>query len=146
MSKVDFSEQEIEDIIKQQITGPNKDLLTEAIVGLMDSNFKMGTLLKAALGTKRRCELQIGDEYYVNYNHVSNYMFNEDLMTEKNMFKGDWLRCKLIGFNPWNESSYNVSYKYLDSSGDEKEASYSVGKASLDIIEEFPEDYLDKLV
>ena len=141
MSKVEFSDQEIEDIIKQQITGPNKDLLTEAIVGLMDNNFKMGALLKAALGTKRKSDLPIGEEYYVNTVHISSYMFDEALMEEKGMIiKSQLIKCKLIGFNPWNENSYNVSYKYLDNTGDEKEGSYSVAKHSLDFTEEFPED------
>ena len=145
MSKVEFSDQEVEDIIKHQITGPNKDLLTEAIVGLMDTNFKMGALLKAALGSKRECELPLREHYYVNSAHVSSYMFNDDLMREKDMFKEDLVICKLIGFNPWNENGYNILYKYLDHAGKEQEASYSVSKQSLEVIEEFPEDLLEKL-
>ena len=142
MSKIDFSAEEIEAIIKHSITGPHKDLLAEAIIGLMDSDFKMGALLKAALGTKRECDLPLKDEYYVNFGHVSNYMFDEVKMKEEGLIDNfDQIKCRLIGFNPWNSSSYNIIYKYLDSSGKECEASYAVDAHSLAVIEEFPEDF-----
>ena len=145
MSKIDFSAEEIEAIIKHSITGPHKDLLAEAIIGLMDSDFKMGALLKAALGTKRECDLPLKDEYYVNFGHVSNYMFDEVKMREKGLIdSSDKMKCTLLGFNPWAANGYHILYKYLDSSGKEQEASYAIGKSSLEIVEEFPEDFTDE--
>jgi hypothetical protein len=140
--KADFSDEELIDILQQQITGPNADLLTEAVLGLLDdTEWRKTILLKAALGTKARSKFRLHEKYLVKVSDLSLYHADKVLMKEKGLINGDnQLECVLKAFNPFTHSKYKVSYQYLNSNGEQKTETYDLHESYLKVAEEFPEE------
>lgn len=142
MSNVDFSDKEIEQALKQQLTGPNRDLLSEAILTMLGDDWKKGLLLKATMGIKSECELILNEEYYISTDNISSYDFNRPAMKEAGIINtDDKIKCRLIQFNPWDFSKYLVEHKWMGSDCKEKVRQTSVHAHYLSIVEEFPEDF-----
>ena len=141
-SRVEFSDQEIEDIIKQQITGPNKDLLSKAIIGLLDdTEWKKAILLKAALGTKAKPEFRLHEDHYIRYSDLSMYGADTEAMKEKKLIDHNSnITCKIIKFNPFLHSQYTVRYDIINEDGKKESKTYNTHKIYLTVVEEFPEE------
>ena len=145
-NNVEFSDKEIRTAIEQQITGPAKGLLADAIFGLLgDSNdWKKGILLKAAMGIKEECELILNEEYYVNPDHISGYSFDQVAMKEAGLINSDnKIKCTLVQFKPYEFAKYIVKHEWIDKA-DGVRQTRDVGThfQYLSIVEEFPEDLI----
>lgn len=143
-SRVEFSEEEIKDMIKPFLTGPNKDLLGEAIIGLIgDSEWKQSKLVRAMLGLVDKSQLTLQEEYYVKTHSVSTYYWNEEAMKEAGTIDAkDCIKVKLISFDPFQASCYKVQYTYLHKeTGKPKTTTYELSASELTLVEEFPEDF-----
>jgi hypothetical protein len=142
-NRIDFTDQEIRNIIEQHLTGPQRDLLSEAIFGLMgDSDWKKELLLKASLGIKPQSVHRLNEYYLVKTNSLSTYDMNETLTKEAGLIsENDMFKCKLVEFLPWESAKYRLSYMYLKSDGSEYNRTYELGATELLLIEEFPEDF-----
>jgi len=143
MNSINFTDKEIRDIIQQHLVGPNKDLLGEAIFGLMgDQDWKKGLLLKASLGTKPQSVHRVNEYYLVKVSSLSVYDMDTALTKEAGLIsENDMFKCKLVEFLPWEHAKYRLSYMYLKSDGSEYKRTYELSAKELILLEEFPEDF-----
>jgi hypothetical protein len=142
MSNINFTEQELIQILRQHLTGPSKDLLAEAILGTADSDWRKEKIFKAAMGIRPVSELTLHEEYLVTASSVSTYLMDEAKSIEQGYVNSnDQLTCKLISYNPWESSQYKIEYKYINDTGKEKTTTYDVPASYLTLAEEFPEDF-----
>ncbi len=144
-NNIKFSDEELKDILKHNLAGPHKDLLSDAIIGLMDdSDWKLSHLIKATLGVRPKSKHRLYDEYLVPFNSVSGYMVNENLTREAGYINGDdKIKVILIEFIPWSSAQYKVRYEYINDKGAKAKKTYEIHGSYLTTAEEFPEDYDD---
>jgi hypothetical protein len=138
-----FTNEELQDVLMHNLTGPHKDLLGECINALAgDADWKSEKLLKAALGIKPKSVHRLHDEYLVSKNDISVYDMDTEATKAAGLLSEDGkFTCLLIAFNPWELSQYKISYKYIKSSGEEYDATYDCMANYLKVAEEFPEDF-----
>jgi len=138
---VPFTEKEIEQAFMLQLIGPNKTLLAEAIISLLDEEWKQILLMKAIMGSKPVCKLTLFDYYMVKETNLNNYQIN----TQKSLNAGltntnTEFKVKLVKFNPFAYAKYVVQYEYMNSSDKKIVGESHVYHTHLKICEEFPED------
>jgi len=143
-SSINFSDEEIRNLLKQHLTGPNKDLLSACIHGLnANTDWRQEKLIKASMGIEPICELSINDIYLIHKSEVSTYDIDEDASLEAGLLDVDGnLSCKLTKFNPWEPSMYHIVYKYKKIGGESRRATYDTVARYLKVKEEFPEDLI----
>jgi hypothetical protein len=142
-SSLDFTEEELHSIIKQQLTGPNKDLLAEAIFGICeDYDWKKEKIVKASLGIGSVSEHALNEEYKVRKENVSVYEIDYDDSVEKGYLdENGCVLCILKSFNPWASAMYEVEYTYIRN-GKPHTTTYTTYGHYLTLAEEFPEDLI----
>jgi hypothetical protein len=141
---VSFNDDQLIEILQKQLTGPNVDLLTEAVLGLMgDTEWKKGILLKAALGTKEKCEMPMHQEYWATSSNLSLYSSTDNVaMKERGMMDEQGrIKCRLVGFNPWEFSPYQVEFEIIEPTEGKRELKTgSLRQNQMIPVEEFPGD------
>lgn len=142
--QANFSDEELIDILRQQITGPNADLLCEAVIGLIhDADWKKGVLLKAAMGSADKPEFILYQDYYVEKSNLNTYDVDFAAMETADMIdRQGYVKCRLIAFHPFRHSQYTMEYKVINTSGKTITKTYDVYKAYIEPVEEFPEDMI----
>lgn len=143
-NRVEFSDEEIKQMIKPFLTGPHKDLLGEAIISLIgDSDWKKSKLVRAMLGFKDIATHTLHEKYYVKTHNISTYYWDEDAMKEAGMIdQNGCIIVKLLAFDAFQASCYRIEYQYLDKDSQEpKSTTYEVSASELTVVEEFPEDF-----
>jgi len=143
---IKFTDEELQDVLVHNLTGPHKDLLGECIIALNgDSDWKNEKLLKATLGIRPKAVHRLHDEYLVKSGDVSTYDMDVQATRDAGLLSADdMFTCLLIAFNPWELSQYKISYKYIKLSGNEYNATYECLPSYLVVAEEFPEDFTDE--
>jgi len=143
-NKVEFSDSEIKDILMTHLTGPHKELLGEAILGMLgDELWKKGLLLKVCLGSQPQSELTLRETYYVDQTHTRYWQHDEDKMIAAGLInENNKIKCVLVKYNPWSATPYEISYKFRDEKDAERIGTTGVVKHQLELVEEFPENYL----
>jgi hypothetical protein len=130
--EVPFTRDELQKMLKQQLTGPFKDLLAEAIIGLIHDKKELGLLTKASLGVRPDPLRTMYMEYYVKESNVSLYSADKIAMQDKGIIREDGrMLCKLVGFNPWTGDGYEIEYSIITFDGKQELRRYSVYESSL---------------
>ena len=144
-SNINFSDEEIKDILKQNLTGPHQDLLSDALLGLLDgAEWKHAHLVKATLGIRPMCKHRLYEEYLIPLNSVSEYGIDKKASREAGYINADnKIKAILTTFNPWSSSQYLMKYEFINDKGAIAHNTYSLNKRDLIVAEEFPEGYDD---
>lgn len=145
MSNIQFTDQEILDILQHSLTGPHKDLLTEAVFYLVaDTDWKKALLLKATLGNKPKSEYRLHEQYLVRFGLLSAYDRDDAQSKAAGLIReDDFVECILVGFHPWQDYQYEVQFSYINDKGATVFKTDKVKGTQILIAEEFPEDYDD---
>lgn len=103
--------QECIDIIRQQLTGPNREELAVAIIALLEDRWRINKLIKICNGIRIHPELIIGQQYMWNCRWMPTFNCNEDKMKMAGIIVDGRMKVKVIGYNPYAESEYTIKYK-----------------------------------
>lgn len=108
-----LSTEEISDIFKQHLTGPNQALLADAILGLIDDDWKIERLFKATVGITAKSKFKLKTIVRIPINSMSSYNWDKDAMKERRMIIDDYIEGTLIEHNPWGYEEYKLSLKVI---------------------------------
>ena len=122
--------------------GPNKELVSDAIVQIVADHGALDLLTKAMLGLKPDLKYSVGDEVMIKYNCLSDWQFDIPAMEQKAIILNDLMKCKIIEASPWRTYKYKVSYEFISKDDGSMKTGTSDPSDSYikGLAEEFPED------
>lgn len=137
---IQLSDKEAEDILKQHIVEPNRALLCEGIMRLIDSDYKKEILIRACMGLIKESKYKIGEKLLANVSHLSTYEANILAMEEKGLIVDGFMQVTLTLYDKWATSPYKVAYSVIHQDKNDLQArSYTLDSNSLKRGEIFPE-------
>lgn len=141
-TNVKFSDIDFQNLLKQHITGPHKDLICTAIFKLNEEyEWKKALLIKACLGVTPACKHRLYDDYYIKYDWVSAPGRNEIKSRNAGLISPqDTIICKLVSFEPFISSSYLIQFDYINDKGVRVTYKYHVSSSYITPVNEMPEN------
>ena len=141
--RITLQENDIKKAIESVVTGPNKELVAEALFeNLMESSsIEVEAFIKAVLGVIPELKYSLGQEVVVNKSSIGAWGFNEEVMEQKGMLKDGKIKAIIVRTSRYGRSPYKIKYDYW-STDDDKLASrdYDVLETQIELSEEFPEN------
>lgn len=112
---IKLSNEEIKKIFKQQLTGSNKDLIADALFGLLVDDWKIERLLKSTLGiTPPLNKFPIDTLVKIPIGSLSSWMWEKEEMRKKRLIIDDYVEGTISSFDPWAYQMYTVSLKVIE--------------------------------
>jgi len=112
---IKLSNEEIKKIFKQQLTGSNKDLIADALFGLLVDDWKIERLLKSTLGiTPPLNKFPIDALVKIPVGSLSSWMWEKEEMRKKRLIIDDYVEGTISSFDPWAYQMYTVSLKVIE--------------------------------
>lgn len=143
--RITLQENDIKKAIESAVTGPNKELVAEALFEiLMDAGTtEMDAFIKAVLGIVPELKYSLGQEVIIRTNSVGEWDFDREIMEQKGMLKDGKIKAIISKTSRYARSPYKVLYKYWSKDNKkEEQRDYDLPENSIELAEEFPEDML----
>jgi hypothetical protein len=137
---IKLSEQEVVQNLRQFITGDHADLVSEAILGLIDDSDDRAKLFKATLGIEPLLRYKVGDRVSIPIGKISTYSWNESAMVNEGLISNDRIDGTIKEVRKWDYGPYVISHLYIsDSDGKSKTTTFTVIDDHLSVYERWPE-------
>lgn len=126
--------------LEEMLDSPHRDIIADIIIGSLDkTNAGLENLVKALYGYKFVPKYQVGEEIFVQSQHLASWRIDPVIMKEKGLLVNEGVRCKITDIDQYEASPYQVKYSWINDRGESGEDSYHVGEHNI-FREEFPED------
>ena len=111
---ISLTESDIRKVIEQVVTGPNKELVAEALFqNLMDSSAQeIGYFIQAYIGNKPVLQYSVKEEVLVAPSNLADWNFDKETMIEKGIIKNDLMKAKIIEATVFSSKAYTVVFDY----------------------------------
>lgn len=120
---------------------PEKEVLLDAIIGIIDDANRLDKLVSGLFGAIPKTKFSKDAEVFVKRNALSDHLFDTPAMLVQKRIIDDKVKARIKEVNPWGNPQYKVVYEYISSiDGIVKEGINSVWESYIELAEEFPED------
>ena len=135
-----LDEHEIKDMLKQQLTGPNKTLLADAMLGLIKDEWKLERLFKTLLGVKPVKKFPVGTKVKIPIQNISNYSWDKEKMRTEKLIIDEYIEVLILDYTPWEYEVYQIETTIIKDGKDIRETSKTstTGRGMM-LAEEWPE-------
>ena len=137
---INLTEEEILQNLRQFITGNHADLVSEAILGLIDSTTDRTLLFKATLGIKFKHKYKVGDRVSVKEGELYAWSWNKEEMTNKGLLRNGRVEAVVSKILHWRDDHYEVKHYYIEEKTTVvKHTKHATSENGMSIQEQWPE-------
>ena len=124
--RADFDIKQLKEMLSNNITGPNKELLVETIVSIAQDHHEdhnCSALLMSCLGVKPVVDYHVGDGVDVNIFGISTWDWDKAAMQIHKLLTvpeqgGEIVSAGIVDVNPYSYNQYKIKYSYMNKSDD----------------------------
>jgi hypothetical protein len=132
----------IRDSLRKRIVSENSKLLTDVIIGnLNTSEVGMTQLFKALSGIEDTIPYKVGDFLMVKISPLYGWKFDKEKTKEAGLIIQDRIRAQLVCINRYKETPLEVIYAVKDSEGDDINVTSPVRITDACLEDEWPGEF-----
>jgi len=136
---VEIQNSEVTELLKKVIHSPHNEIITNIIIGHLNSTSQgLSQLFKALNGIDNKSKWKVGMNVLVKCSNLYNSNINIELMTEKGMFHQGYINAHITNIDPFNYSNIVIIYNIFNKKEEFEQCNYSVNEQSIIEGECFP--------
>ena len=134
----------IRDSLRKRIVSENSKLITDVIIGnLNTTEVGMNQLFKALSGIEDKISYKIGDFVMVDTGPLYTWKFDKEKTREAGLIIQDRVRAQIIRIDKYRDTPLELKYNVKDSDGNDVTVTSTVRVTSVCLEDEWPGDDKD---